>query len=341
MDLINRYLNAVKFWLPKSEKEDIISELGEDIRSHIDEKEKELGRALTLDELEVVLKSYGAPTIVAERYLPQRHLIGPLLYPIYRLVLKLFAFIYLGPWLAVWIILVAFVPSYRAAHPGADLLRTLATWWNAAFYGFGFITAGLAIAERIHAKSNFLDRWNPRKLPAVRDPYRIPRAQSIGEIVGGALFSLWWIGVLRFPAVILDGGTPLRWTFGPVWQTFRQDYYYPFLFLALAGIAVACFKLARPHWTRLLLSIRAAMDAAGAVLFGLVLSPHWLEVKSQWSQINAVRAHLTKAEWLAQWANIGVFIALLVVLVILILTSIRDVVRIARWKSRDLSDKSL
>jgi hypothetical protein len=33
MQLLERYLQAVKFWLPKEQKEDIIAELSEDIRS--------------------------------------------------------------------------------------------------------------------------------------------------------------------------------------------------------------------------------------------------------------------------------------------------------------------
>ena len=39
MELIDRYLQAVKFWLPETQKEDIIAELSEDIQSQIEEKE--------------------------------------------------------------------------------------------------------------------------------------------------------------------------------------------------------------------------------------------------------------------------------------------------------------
>ena len=31
MELVDRYLQAVKFWLPRKEKDDIIAELSEDI----------------------------------------------------------------------------------------------------------------------------------------------------------------------------------------------------------------------------------------------------------------------------------------------------------------------
>ncbi len=331
MDLLDRYLQAVKFWLPKSQKKDIIAELAEDIHSHIDDKAGELGRGLTEDELEAVLKRYGPPMIVAERYLPQRHLIGPLLYPIYRFVLKLVALVYLVPWFLVWLFLVAFIPSYRAAHPGPDLLKTLSTLWNIAFYSFGFITVAFAIAERVHVKSKYFERWNPRKLPVVRDPYKIPRGQSIVEIVCGALFALWWVNVLRFPVVIIDSAASVRWTLGPVWENLHHGFYYPFLVLGLAGAVTAAFNLARPTWTRLRLGIRAAMDAVAAVLLGFVLSAHWLEVKAQLAIVSASRAQLSKAELLADWTNIGVSMSLAVALIILFLTCLRGILRILRW----------
>jgi hypothetical protein len=56
MDLINRYLQAVKFWLPKNQKQDIIAELAEDLRSQIEDREAELGRQLNESEVAELLK---------------------------------------------------------------------------------------------------------------------------------------------------------------------------------------------------------------------------------------------------------------------------------------------
>ena len=56
MELLERYLQAVKFWLPKEQKQDIIAELSEDLHSQIEEKEAELGRKLTAIEVEFLLK---------------------------------------------------------------------------------------------------------------------------------------------------------------------------------------------------------------------------------------------------------------------------------------------
>ena len=43
MELVDRYLQAVRFWMPKARKrEDLLAELGEDLRSQIDAIRAEL-----------------------------------------------------------------------------------------------------------------------------------------------------------------------------------------------------------------------------------------------------------------------------------------------------------
>ena len=56
MALVDRYLHAVKFWLPRNQKDDIIAELSEDLRSQIEDQEAELGHKLTDAEVEPILK---------------------------------------------------------------------------------------------------------------------------------------------------------------------------------------------------------------------------------------------------------------------------------------------
>jgi hypothetical protein len=41
MDLVERYLNAIRFWLPKDQKSDVIAELSEDIRQQVEDREHE------------------------------------------------------------------------------------------------------------------------------------------------------------------------------------------------------------------------------------------------------------------------------------------------------------
>ncbi len=118
MELLDRYLKAVKFWLPSEQKQDIVAELSEDIRSQIEDKESELGRQLNDAEVEAILKKGGPPMLVAQRYLPQRYLIGPALFPTYWMVLKLTWLCFYGPWLVIVVGLKIFA-SFGAAHAGA------------------------------------------------------------------------------------------------------------------------------------------------------------------------------------------------------------------------------
>jgi len=97
MDLIARYLQAVKFWLPKKQQDDIIAELSEDLSAQIEERESTLARKLNESEIETLLRQRGSPIMVANRFLPQQSLIGPLLFPIYVFVMKLVTLVSLIP----------------------------------------------------------------------------------------------------------------------------------------------------------------------------------------------------------------------------------------------------
>jgi hypothetical protein len=61
MELLDRYLKAVGTYLPADQRDDILRELSEDIRSEMEEKESELARPLTAAEQEAILKRHGNP----------------------------------------------------------------------------------------------------------------------------------------------------------------------------------------------------------------------------------------------------------------------------------------
>ena len=61
MDLIERYLHAVKTHLPAKQQDDVVAELAEDLRSRVDDREAELGRPLDEDEVVAILKAAWPP----------------------------------------------------------------------------------------------------------------------------------------------------------------------------------------------------------------------------------------------------------------------------------------
>ena len=48
MDLLERYLNAVRFFLPQKNQDDIVRELSENLISQMEDRQEELGRPLSL-----------------------------------------------------------------------------------------------------------------------------------------------------------------------------------------------------------------------------------------------------------------------------------------------------
>ena len=92
MDLIDRYLVAVRRQLPSNLQDDIVQELGDSLRSEAEEHEQRTGQPLSADEQAALVKKRGHPWLMASRYLPQQQLIGPALFPYYRQALKIVVF---------------------------------------------------------------------------------------------------------------------------------------------------------------------------------------------------------------------------------------------------------
>jgi hypothetical protein len=263
MDLVDRYLQAVKFWLPKNQKNDIVAELAEDIQAQIEEQEGALGRRLNEEEVEAILLKRGRPVLVANRFQPQESLIGPILFPIYRFVLKVVALCYLLPWLVVWVCLAAF---------GAVRVGSLwGSFWSAAFFSVGSVTLVFAVLERAQAKSRWLEKWSPRGLPPVQNPDRVPRSGSAIELVVNLVFLAWWAAHMSSPVVwVLPD---VRITLGDSWLFF----FWAFLALAAANAVLAGINLMRRQRTVWGATLRLLSDAAGSALFCFLLNANILK----------------------------------------------------------------
>lgn len=264
MELIERYLQAVGFWLPRQQKNDIINELSEDIRSQVEEREAAAGRSLNQFEIAGLLKERGRPVLVAGRYLPQQALIGSVLFPIYSLVLKIVLLCYLTPWLLVWIGLFIFDVHYRAERLSGGVLRDWTTFWGTLIFVFGMITAVFAVLERVQLRSDFLNDWNPLKLPAavtLKHKRTSPRVQAFGELVMNSTGIVVWLSLPHYSHTIL----------GDLAQVFRlspelQRFYWPVLGLMLIALVQQITTFLRPHWRSLRPAVQLGINIAGLLI---------------------------------------------------------------------------
>ena len=240
MDWMERYLQAVKFALPKSQQEDITRELRDSILSQMDDRESALGRALTEDEQLELLKKMGSPTQLASRYSPARALIGSAILPIDGKVLKAALMI------ALIVVSATCVGIAAAGRPIGDSLHALLNYPNLAMTIFAWVTLAFAGLEFFGAKLCVSERWDPRRLPPLTKEQRpASRAELIVQLLIQTVFSVWWLTGLHYQQLIFGPGIQFL-HFGAIWLSL-----FPlFLVAAVVDISFTGVMLFHPQWNR-------------------------------------------------------------------------------------------
>lgn len=308
MTLTERYLNAVAAQLPKDEREDIIAELAEEIAARRESREDELGRALTEDEEEALLREIGHPLTVAARYgKGPHHVVGPELFPWWMFAVK--------AGLIVMVAIIALGALVRVLAGDVEIGRAIGQGFHSLFNGaimlIGFATIAGFIFERQKDRPAFMrewrvkdlgvfefggnldaDRvsrglqagdWNPKPTVSVAaiTPKSSPVVRALASAVGAGVVLLWWIGWLplthttpeSFGAVV--GGVDYVEILGQL----HTLLYWPVIAVLLVRIAFDLTRAAHPEGVR--------FTALGDIGFGLAEAAlfAWLWVASPLSPV--------------------------------------------------------
>ena len=143
-ELLKRYLLGVQKELGGKEREDIAAEIESYIGDLLEERfgsAKEIGT----EELETVLKEMGAPRKVARQYGPQRYLIGPRLFPVYWLVLRILVAVVAGSLALSYFISVGI---QQEMAPVMGFLEFLGSVFSGVLAAAGSITIVFGLIER-------------------------------------------------------------------------------------------------------------------------------------------------------------------------------------------------
>jgi hypothetical protein len=237
MALLNDYLGAVRLYLPRNvDQQDLISELSEHLQIKLDEREKELGRSLSLEEETAVLWGYGHPVAVAARYGRSnagltfgRELIGPEVFVLYRRILMV--------QFSLTLIIVTLVSIFGEQNNG-PLMRYL----GPMLLQFVLTTTIFIAIEQ------FKSRWPSDNTWSFPPPHlqAIPRWQSVSGFVVLSLFAIWWAAIPFSPAMLLGSAAPLV-TFTDNWHA----AYWPLLVPLLIGAAQRLATFVEPSWVAL------------------------------------------------------------------------------------------
>jgi tetratricopeptide (TPR) repeat protein len=158
MNAINRYVEAVKRYLPDEKSDDIGDEIRSTLEGQLEEAQNAKGASLDKTEINTLLRDFGHPFKTASECLDQKPLIGESLWPIYK---KCMMFLLL-------FFLIAYTFSLTYGNSDADDglwtdyrggLISIALWC------FATITLAFYFAKVAWTKFDPLSNWNPDRLP--------------------------------------------------------------------------------------------------------------------------------------------------------------------------------
>lgn len=302
MDMLEDYLRAVSRLLPRAKRDDITAELRDEILTRIEVRESELGRKLSDNETEQLLRDFGHPIVVAARYRdgPQ-YSVGPALYPYWIFAVR-FAVV-----LEICISAAVFIGRmFSGAHIGDAFGQAIGSGLTGVMTLIGFATVAAWLIERKGITIEYFNTWRVRdlrfldfaawewgdiseriKAMTTAAAYEYPRehgwgfhswsrrqssaGRGVALVTGGGVFILWWIGVISFGlrAMPADfGNMPI--SAGGLANVdlaaLKAAIFWPVLayFIALIGLGVVV--LTWPRGVRMRGAIDIALGTAAMVL---------------------------------------------------------------------------
>ncbi len=252
MNWLDRYVWAVKRYLPKRMRDDIGEELQSLLEEKMDEGQHEKGGPLQEADTLALLKDFGHPLEVASRYRSQRVLIGESLFPIYKQVLKYLVFTLLTVYLVLTLVEASGIFEWWPENMNGSI-EHIGLWYVI------IVTALFYALETYLSRIDFFGRWNPKKLPLIHEDWaNIPLASSITSL----LFIVLWFMILcainnEYSWAIFAGQSDGLAASFVIWLKAQ----------ALLQFLLTTANVFAPYWTRFKLLSNALLN----VLFSLIV----------------------------------------------------------------------
>jgi len=320
MELIERYLQEIGRRLPHKQRADILSELRSSL---MDTLEARFGSDPNDDAVISVIKEMGSPKKVAESYHPEgQYLIGPALYPTFKLVLGVVFTVIISLQLVT-------VTISLGLTPGSVSL--LDEFWNiisALPTAVGIVVLIFILLERSEESLRLnsetkTEVFDPRKLPKLeRDDVAISQGEQVfGIIVGVSILAI----LARF--VVEGGFTGIGVFANPV-----IDQYFPWIGLSMVlSIVIDIILLWRGRW-----QVSTRLAKIGANMISLVLLFLLIQGHNAWLSEMGVTSFLWELSQLPENSElasqvVGMIFFRLSLIIAFIATAIEVVVQLYRF----------
>lgn len=273
MNLIDKYILEVGKHLPRQNRTDIEAEIRSTLEDMLDERTQVSGTKGPADEATVmeVLKEYGSPREVAAKYKTHQYLIGPRLFPIFEMVLRIVFTV-----VTVVSLVGLGVTLAKMGITGAAFVSAVKDWFLSLLSGliaaFGNIALVFAIIERTPVADKYekdFNEWDPKELEKEHDPDQVDVPDHIATII---FTFLGLVIVNLYPNILsirfVNNGA---WTSVPLLtETFFQ--FLPWInVMGLLQIIFNGYMLSRREWQTPTRIISIVMDVAQALLLVVIL----------------------------------------------------------------------
>ncbi len=278
MEMIERYVYAVTKRLPEIQRKDVADELRGLIEDMLDERVQ--NKDVQEEDVEGVLLELGHPRNLARKYRgDKKYLIGPELYDLYMLVLKIGLISVITVFTVVFVIQVSLNPINILDY----FVEYIVSFFTSTIpMVIGWTTLGFALAEYFSPgklRNITLDKgWKPSNLAPVPDSKRhIKRSEPIIGILFYVLimvflvFSNDYFGIWIFQDGEFSGVVPFL----------NEKTYGLFLLLILIvfgfGIVKECLKFVYEKWTFSLVCFTTIVNLISItlILFMITSTQFW------------------------------------------------------------------
>jgi hypothetical protein len=188
MEMLDRYIEAVGKRLPMKMRGDVATEIRSTIEDMLQDRSEQTGKPADGSMLTEILRSYGSPSQVAAKYRTERYLVGPQLYPIFSLVVRI-VFIVLTVLALVGLGIGLGKAATGSSGFGELFVQSLAGYYTTIITAFGNIVLVFWVLQRvlpereIKATSPESGEWDPQELMKAPSPNELKLWEPIVSIL--------------------------------------------------------------------------------------------------------------------------------------------------------------
>jgi len=296
MDIIESYLSEVGRFLPESRRDELITELRDDLLGELEALVEERGGQLTDADQRSVIGGFGHPFKVAARYQPTKYLIGPGLYPVFVQTLKTVFVLAVVLWVAVTVI------GYMVTGEPLGPLQLLGRLIELGIWVVAVVILVFLAIEYSGEKLRWYEDWDPQTL-STGSLNVIRRGDVITNLITEGVFLLWWNDVLSFSHWMSDDAA-IQLSLSAAWSAF----FWPLNIAFGVAFALHVYVLMRGVWQRPALLTEVVVNVALlGIAFALLVNGPLLEIEAMPAETlygvaqNSARAALLVISGFAIW----------------------------------------